>query len=93
MTQPEPAPKTREQYAAERLERQMREIATRLRDVADNVEREIGMIAQVGTNQVPSYAAVAQDVQHATLYSVGNLRLGGLTASAYDADAARIKGE
>jgi hypothetical protein len=81
--------RTFEEVAADQLRGRIEKVAARLRDLADEVERESRTFDRIGQRGRPSYAMVARNVQHAVLWGLANLSLDGLTDAAYDADQAR----
>lgn len=86
--------RTVEEFCAQQLARRAHGIAARLRDLAESVEREATRgVANIGKPGWVSYASVAGAIQHEIATTLFNLHVEELTTDAYDADAARIKGE
>lgn len=83
-----------ERVAAEFMARRIRSAATRLRSLADDLDRHAKDAEMVGQPQRPSsYAQVASTVQHDVLWGLANMSLDGLTTDAGDADIARATAE
>lgn len=76
--------------AHNRFERNTAAIVARLRDIADQAERDA--VVRPVTHGAPPHSWAAQQVQHSVLWGVANLSLDGLTNAAAEADeaAARI---
>lgn len=74
----------------DRLKAHARDVATRLRDLAEQVELQTGKLDRIGQPGVPNYAAVAASIQHAVLWGVANLNLSELTGLAATADNQRF---
>ncbi len=81
---------THEEYGTRFLGEKIQRIAAGLRDLADAVERRTDEIGRVGRPGLPSYARIAQDVQHEVLWWLANLHLDSLTTDAYEADYGRL---
>lgn len=69
------------------------EIASRLRGMAEEIDRHANDIKLIGTPGHPMYGSIASRVQHALLWGLANLSADALTTDASEADIARAKGE
>lgn len=82
-------PETVEEFHADQLRKRVERVATDLRRLADDVEREVR-----GTvNPRSSYAWVAHNVTNEIMGALMNMQLGALSLDASEADKARAKGE
>lgn len=61
--------------------------ASRLRTLAEQLDRHAATIARVPYSGAPDYASVVTDAQHDILCALANLSIDGLTRKAADADA------
>lgn len=87
-------PTTVEAWAARNLERQIRDTAARVDDMAETLRRYADDVARVdGTPGRPDYATVVARVVNEVATTVMNLSLGSLSTAAVTADTARVKGE
>lgn len=69
-----------ERYSRERFDRQVKEVAKRLRDLADEVDR----VQTYRSNMARPTALVVGDVIHAIQWGVANLPLQSLASTAND---------
>lgn len=82
-----------ENYHSRFFVKQLEGIAARLRDVADQVEREATLRETPYIDGTPKHAIAAEQVIHAVTWGVANLNLSGLVHDAAQADALDAKGE
>jgi hypothetical protein len=90
---PEKRPETAEEFNARWLAQAIEKRASRLRDLADRLDRCAEDVSRIGNPGYATYAADAAEVQNEVAWGVANLHLEQLTTTAADADVARIKGE
>lgn len=82
-------PETVEEFHADQLRRRIEKVAARLRDLAEDVEREV----RNTVNPRSSYAWAAHNVTNEIMGALMNMQLGALALDAAEADKARAKGE
>jgi hypothetical protein len=80
-----------EKMHADRVRSRMREISARLRDLADEVDRQAEWLDRIGEVNDRTYVTAIAGVQREVLWGFANLNLDNLTACAGDADAARAR--
>lgn len=86
-------PETNEEWNAKFLREGIEKIATRLRDLADEVERATHAVDHVGKPGRATYGHAVIEVAHALSWGFANLHADNLVRYATDADIARAKGE
>jgi hypothetical protein len=86
-------PETNEEWNAQFLREQIRNVAAKLRSLADEVERATYAVDHVGKPGRASYGLAAVEVHHALAWGFANLNADNMIRYATDADIARAKGE
>ena len=86
-------PETNEEWSAQFLRNEIQKVTVSLRSLAEEVERAVHAVNGVGKSGRPTYAAAAQEVQHALAWGFANLNADNMIRYATDAYIARAKGE
>lgn len=92
-SQPAKRPETLEEFHAKWLGDALADLAARLRDGAERVERCADQIQRVGTPGTANYGTVAADALSEIQAMLGNLMTERMVREAAAADVARAKGE
>jgi hypothetical protein len=85
---PEPA-RTTEDIARRVIVRRIERTAQKLRQMAEEVEREVRRLPTNDADRRNSHAQAVANVQHTVLWGLANMNLSELVADAYEADTAR----